>query len=131
MRDRCLARLLDRQHDFQHLTPAERIHFANEAFRVLKKGAKATVTNSLDMKNFESPTLKRKFDVIAFGMLADGSAPAADAKPGMAAPKSGASAHGGRAEVKGPIKVAKAAGPDGRTIAECWLMTRSPSDVAK
>ena len=29
-------------------------------------------------------------------------------------------AHGGRAEIKGPIKVAKAAGPDARTVAEIY-----------
>ena len=75
----------------------------------VKKGQKATVTNSMDMKNFESPSLKRKFDIIAFGMMGDGSAPAASAP-----------AHGGRTEYKGPIKVTKAAGPDGRLISEVY-----------
>lgn len=89
----------------------------------VKPGATATVTNSMEMKNFESPTLKRKFDRILFGALADGSAPAGDphagtAKGAKAVPPG--PAHGGRAEVKGPIKVTKAAGPDGRTIAEIY-----------
>ncbi|MCM2304760.1 MAG: nucleotide-binding protein [Elusimicrobia bacterium] len=88
----------------------------------IQKGAKATVVNTMDMMNFESPTLKRKFDVIAFGTLGESgsSAPAADPHGGAA--KGGAMGgmppHGARTEVKGPIKVAKAAGPDARTVAE-------------
>lgn len=99
-------------------TPAGKKKWAAVTKTTVKKGQTATVTNSMDMKNFESPSLKRKFDVIAFGMLGDGSAPAADAKAGMMS--AGAPAHGGRTEVKGPIKVAKAAGPDARTVAEIY-----------
>ncbi|MBI4061916.1 MAG: hypothetical protein HY403_10840 [Elusimicrobia bacterium] len=94
-------------------TPAGEKKWAAVTKASVKKGATATVTNSMDMKNFESPTLKRKFDVIAFGMLGDGSAAPADAQ-------AGAPAHGGRAEVKESIKVSKAAGPDGRTIEEIY-----------
>ncbi len=79
----------------------------------VKKGDTATVVGAMDMKNFESPTLKRKFDHIAFGVLGDGGT-----RKGAAA--GGGAAHGGRAEVAGPIQVAKAAGPDGRTIAEVY-----------
>ncbi|MEK7382995.1 MAG: nucleotide-binding protein [Elusimicrobiota bacterium] len=77
----------------------------------VKKGQKATVTNSMDMKNFESPSLKRKFDVIAFGAM--GGMPA-----GMS--------HGSSAPAKdfGPIKVAKAAGPDARTVAEVYAQKK-------
>lgn len=35
---------INASHFVEHLTPPERIHFANEAFRVLKPGAKATIT---------------------------------------------------------------------------------------
>jgi hypothetical protein len=100
-------------------TPAGEKKWAAVTKANVKKGDKATVTNAMDMRNFESPTLKRKFDVIAFGMLGAGAAPAAAAK-GAAQAVPAAPAHGGRAEVKGPIKVAKAAGPDGRTIAEIY-----------
>lgn len=95
----------------------------------VKKGGTATVTGAVDMQDFESPTLKRKFDHIAFGTLGDGAAPSAgphagamkgDAKDGMPA----GMGHGGRAEVKGPIQVAKAAGPDGRTIAEVYAQKK-------
>ena len=97
----------------------------------VKKGDKATVVNTMEMKNFESPTLKRKFDTIAFGMLGDGKAPAADPHAGgmkgsmKGGAMGGAAPHGGRAEVKGPIKVTKAAGPDGRTIAEIYAQKKS------
>lgn len=102
-------------------TPAGQKKWAAVAKTKIKTGSTATVVNTMEMRNFESPTMKRKFDSILFGSLADGAAPAGDphAKAGAkGAPQ--APAHGGRAEVKGPIKVAKAAGPDGRTIAEIY-----------
>ncbi|MEQ1920128.1 MAG: hypothetical protein ABL955_13110, partial [Elusimicrobiota bacterium] len=99
-------------------TPAGEKKWAAVTKAAVKTGDKATVTNSMDMKNFESPTLKRKFDVIAFGMLGDGSAPAADAKPGMAAPKSGAPTHGGRGDRPGSGVV------QGRSVAPVRLGSR-------
>ena len=88
----------------------------------VKKGDTATVVGAMDMKNFESPTLKRKFDHIAFGTLGGGAAAAANPHGGAMkiGAQGGMPAHGGRAEVSGPIKVAKAAGPDGRAIAEVY-----------
>jgi hypothetical protein len=65
------------------------------------------------MENFESKTLKKKFDKIVFGQIVDpaagpagGSAAAPPASPQAAAP------------MAQPIMVAKAAGPDARTVAE-------------
>lgn len=103
-------------------TPAGDKKWAAVTKTTVKKGQKTTVTNSMDMRNFESPSLKRKFDVIAFGQLGDGAAPASAPHGGATKGDAmgGMPAHGGRAEVKGPIKVAKAAGPDGRTIAEVY-----------
>ncbi|MBL0212098.1 MAG: nucleotide-binding protein [Holophagaceae bacterium] len=76
----------------------------------LAKGAEVTVFNPMQMDNFESKTLKRKFDVVFFGTL---EAPAASANPAMQ--------HA--AAAKGPdgvpdVKVDKATGPDARTVAE-------------
>jgi len=92
----------------------------------IKKGDKATITQAMEMKNFESPTLKRKFDSIAFGALGEGSTPAADPHAGAmkGEAQAGMPAHGGRTDVKGPIKVAKAAGPDARTIAEVYAQKK-------
>ena len=61
------------------------------------------------MSNFESKTLKKTFDRIVFGSLA-----ASGASTDMA------SAHAGMSKSVdvGDIKVAKAAGPDARTVAE-------------
>lgn len=103
-------------------TPAGEKKWAAVTQAKVKKGDKATVTNSMDMRNFESPSLKRKFDVIAFGTLGEAKAPAADPHAGgmKDAAMGGAAPHGARTEVKGPIKVAKAAGPDGRTVAEVY-----------
>ena len=75
----------------------------------IKKGASAAVVDSVDMLDFESPTLKRKFPHIAFGTL-----------QGPGAPKAAGMSHGGRAPDTGPIKVDKASGPDGRTVAEVY-----------
>ena len=78
----------------------------------VQKGAEVTIENAVVMHNFESKTLKRTFDKIAFGSLAGaGGAPAGGDLAQM---------HGGfsRAADVGDIKVAKAKGPDARTVAE-------------
>jgi hypothetical protein len=77
----------------------------------VKVGADVTIENANVMTNFESKTLKKKFDRIVFGTLA-GSAPDGG---DMAAMHAGVSKPA--ADV-GDVKVAKATGPDARTIAE-------------
>jgi hypothetical protein len=78
----------------------------------VQKGAEVTIENAVVMNNFESKTLNRKFDAIVFGTLAgSGAAPAgADL----------AQIHGGlsKAADVGDVKVAKAKGPDAKTVAE-------------
>jgi hypothetical protein len=102
-------------------------------------GTQVTVAGAMPMQGFESKTLKRKFDVVYFGTLGGGAAPAAAAAPaGMpgAAPAHGggmgegpmgggapniaaqhAAAAAGPADV-GDVKVTKATGADARTVAE-------------
>lgn len=89
----------------------------------LAKGAEVTVLNALPMANFESKTLKRKFELVYFGSL-EGSAPAAQpaAPAGMDTSASGMAQQHARA-AQGPanvgdVKVPKATGADARTIAE-------------
>jgi hypothetical protein len=80
----------------------------------VKVGSEVTIENASMMYNFESKTLKKKFDQIAFGSLAgSGAAPHA---PGgdMAAVHAGVS----KPVDVGDVKVAKATGPDARTVAE-------------
>jgi hypothetical protein len=96
-------------------------------------GSEVTVAGAFPMKNFESKTLKRKFDVVYFGTLDNGgsAAPlAVHGGPGSLPPgHPGAPGNGGamaaqhRVAAAGPadvktMKVAKASGPDGRTVAE-------------
>lgn len=91
----------------------------------VKKGATATVVNTMDMKDFESPTLKRKFAHIAFGLMggADSqAAPAADTAKG--AIRSGANPDG-QAPKTGPGKTTKASLPDRRTIAEVYAQKKA------
>ncbi|MDP3544395.1 MAG: nucleotide-binding protein [Elusimicrobiota bacterium] len=107
-------------------TPAGAQKWAAVSKAKIKKGSKATVTGAMEMKDFESPSLKRKFSTIAFGSLAD-SAPAghgAHGGAGMGDAMGGIPPHGSRAEVKGPIKVTKAAGPDARTIGEVYAQKK-------
>ena len=91
----------------------------------VKKGAEVTIENAAVMRNFESKTLKKTFDTIVFGNLAGASvaaAPGAGAAPGAAPPAGGdlGAMHSGMAKAAdvGDVKVAKATGPDARTVAE-------------
>jgi hypothetical protein len=99
----------------------------------LGPGKDVTVAAAMPMKDFESKTLNRKFDVVYFGTLGGEAAPA-----GMGMGGGGAGAMGGEgkpdpqqmaaqhaAAAAGPVEVAvtkvpKASGPDARTVAEVW-----------
>lgn len=80
----------------------------------VKKGAQVTIVNSITMTNFDSKVLKKHFDSILFGSLAEPGAKTA-AAPTMMQPVSP------MAQQAAPVAVAKlpkASGPDGRTVAE-------------
>jgi hypothetical protein len=85
----------------------------------VKAGTEVTINDTNLMTNFESRKLNRKFDRIVFGSLAGAAKPATGAMlpPGHPAPAtSGAPAPA--AAPAADIRVAKASGPDGRTVAE-------------
>ena len=89
----------------------------------VKSGADVTIVNPMIMKDFESKTLKRKFDRIAFGTLggtAAAPAAAAAAAPAAAPATDMGAMHAGMAKPVevGDVKVAKATGADARTVAE-------------
>ncbi len=72
----------------------------------VKTGAQVTISQPMTMNNFESKTLKKTFDKIVFGQIADPSAGPAVSAAQAAAPAA-------------PLaKVDKASGPDARTVAE-------------
>ena len=73
----------------------------------IKKGAKVTLENVTMMNNFESKTLKKTFQTIAFGNLSGTNQPGASPHATAVTPVD-----------IGPVKVAKAAGPNARTVAE-------------
>ena len=74
----------------------------------VRKGAQVSISNPTMMKDFESKALKMKFDRIVFGAIADPDARAA--APAL---------HGQAAINSGPaIRVAKAVGPNAKTVAE-------------
>jgi hypothetical protein len=75
----------------------------------VKAGTDVTIVGISRMDGFESKTLGRTFDRIWFGALAgDGGAMAARHAAASTAP------------AERTVKVDKAAGPDGRTVAEVW-----------
>ena len=94
----------------------------------IKKGSEVTIVNAIRMEGFESNTLKRKFDRIFFGNLSTGTSRATNSPPfapGHGAQQQGTikAQHSGVANGSpdmGEIKVKKAEGPDGKTVAEIY-----------
>ncbi len=104
----------------------------------VKKGSEVTIVNPVVMEGFESKTLKRKFDRIIFGSMAGGAgAPEgfAPLAPGHGTPKENQGAvagpHAGLANAPaeaGKVKVKKAEGAEGRTVAEIFAGKASLKD---
>jgi hypothetical protein len=80
----------------------------------VKVGAEVTIENAAVMRNFESKTLNKKFDQIVFGSLAGPGGSAVPAGGDLAALHAGVA----KAVDVGDVKVARATGPDARTVAE-------------
>jgi DNA/RNA endonuclease YhcR with UshA esterase domain len=87
----------------------------------VKKGAQVTIENPMLMTNFESKTLKRKFDKILFGTL--GGTAAAGTTPGKSAAESVSHSNPARTEDVPAGSIPKATGPDARTIAEIYAQS--------
>ncbi len=77
----------------------------------VSKGAKVTIGRPMIMENFESKTLKKTFDKIAFGVLEAPNAMVTSAHGS----KPGAKPDAGKITV---AKVARAMGPNAKTVAE-------------
>jgi hypothetical protein len=100
----------------------------------VSKGAQVTIVNPMTMTSFKSQTLGRTFDTIVFGTLAGapgspatGTAKGASPMPGHPAASMGGAAagpghpNGAKTGANVPVeKVAKATGPDARTVAEVY-----------
>ena len=82
----------------------------------VKKGATVSIANPMVMRNFESKTLKKTFDTIVFGSLAGAGAAGAMSAMPATGPHAGMTAK--MPTAMPAVKVAKAAGPDARTVAE-------------
>lgn len=96
---------------YMRLKTAEGETWAAVPTAKVKKGAQVTLENVMVMQNFESRALKRKFDRILFASLAGGGAQAPAAETGH--PKSAP------ATPAAPVgKIAKATGPNAKTVAE-------------
>jgi hypothetical protein len=96
-----------------------------------KVGDEVVIGGAMPMNDFESKTLKRKFELVYFGTLVDPNAPAAPAGGPGAMGQAGApegsvnmaaqhaQAAAGPSDV-GSVKVPKASGADARTVAEVF-----------
>lgn len=87
----------------------------------IKKGAEVTIENAMIMENFESRSLKKTFPKIVFGTLpgTGTGASAAIAASGMMMIPHGAPANMAKTTLAAAdVKVAKASGPNARTVAE-------------
>jgi hypothetical protein len=85
----------------------------------VKTGADVTIENPMELRDFESKTLNRKFDRIYFGSVA-GAKPATGGMGMATAGGDLGSMHAGIGKPIGigPINLDKATGPDARTVAE-------------
>jgi hypothetical protein len=81
----------------------------------VKAGDEVSVVSPIPMDGFESKTLKRKFDKIVFGML-DQQTQKNNEMQTLSKAHAGVS----NTSDAGPIKVQKAAGAEGRTVAEIF-----------
>ncbi|HSB04969.1 MAG TPA: nucleotide-binding protein [Thermodesulfobacteriota bacterium] len=101
----------------------------------VKKGSEVTIVNATPMDGFESKTLNRKFDHIVFGNLGTGTGVATSPSPlapGHTSPMDIKAQHGGVAKAPldvGKIKVRKAEGADGKTVAEIYAYKASLKDA--
>ena len=86
----------------------------------VKVGSTVTVENSMEMRNFESKALKKTFPSILFGNLKEEGAAAGKAQAAVA----------DKSTVAVDVKVAKAASPNGRTVAEVTTGAKALSDKA-
>lgn len=89
------------------------------------KGDQVTIQGAMVMEDFESKSLKKTFPKIVFGALAGPGAEAAPARAEMAA------AHAGLSKAKEAtpdMQVAKAAGPNARTVAEVYANSATLKD---
>ena len=89
----------------------------------VKAGAEVSITDPMPMDGFETKTLNRKFDKIVFGTLGE-KATDPDEQVALHAAHAGVSTSAST----GPIKVERAGGPDGRTIAEIYAQKQKLKD---
>ena len=86
----------------------------------IAKGDSVTVDAQMVMENFESKSLNRTFDKIAFGAIAGPDAPAMpmNMPPMMTSAQTGSPSQHMQPPAAGEVKVEKAAG--GKSVAEVW-----------
>jgi hypothetical protein len=111
---------------YMRLKTAQGETWAAVAKAPVKKGEHVTIDNPTVMQNFESKSLKRRFELIVMGRLAG--APAAAGSPHAGADPSAFHGGKGAAPEVAVGKVAKAEGASGRTVAEVYASRAALKD---
>lgn len=91
-------------------------------------GATVTVLVQMTAENFESKALGKTFDRLAMGTIQGEGAPPAGAMPANPHAGIGMPPPGSGVVDEAPIKVDKAEGPDGKTVAEIWASRAALKD---
>lgn len=122
LRGKVLERLDAGRYSYLRLSTSSGEIWAAVLLTEAKIGAEVTIENPMPMDGFETKTLNRKFDRIFFGTLQQ--------PEGADTARAMQNAHSGAAEAASaePIKVQRAAGPDGRTIAEIFAQKTQLKD---
>ena len=117
-----LERLDAGRYSYLRLSTASGETWAAVLLTDVKAGAEVSIMDPMPMDGFETKTLNRKFDKIVFGTLGQ----KADSNDQTAL----RNAHAGVTDstTTGPIKVQRAGGPDGRTIAEIYAQKDKMKD---
>lgn len=91
-------------------------------------GDTVTISNAMEMHDFESKTLGRTFPVILFGTLGAGDAAAPAPNPHAGAAGGGASGTPSKGKIALDEPLARAEGPTGRTVAEVFAQKAALAD---
>jgi len=123
LKGKVLERLSADQYSYLRLSTSSGEIWAAVLQTDVKEGEEVSVMNPMPMDGFESKTLNRKFDKIVFGTL-DQQTRQEDAMQTL----SKAHANVSTISNAGPIKVPKAAGAEGRTVAEIFAQKQQLKD---
>ncbi len=122
-----LERLEAPPYTYLRLQVGDKEQWAAVPENTLKVGEQVTLSNPMEMNNFESKTLKRTFPSVLFANLATGDAPAAATSNANVARQHSMTAKGPDV---GDVNTPKASGAEARTVAEAHAQKEALKEKA-